>query len=387
MARSLKFGLVMPPIFPPRMQVNLARAFEWMGFDSLWFTDHLTYPDFMPSPDPWSIIAACAAQTRRIEFGTAVSDPHRQHPAAFAHRLATLDQLSKGRITLGLGTGEVMNLDPFGIPWDRRLKRLQEAVTVMRGLLDSDAPFDFEGEIFQIKHARLSVRPYKGRHLPFFLAALGPKAQAFAGRVADGWVPTTLPAEYYADYFSGIARSARENGRDPARIHRCAMMTVALADRKAPVLALMRDHALGLVWPPVAERMGLTWDAPAEAGDISYAAVNPHDPESLRRFTLRQNSMPDEILERFVFIGDVKKIRKSIGEYVDAGVDHFHLTNASLDPTAILTLATDIVPYFRGRSAPPSVFVISRAAQQVRRMGLIKDADPQKAMAWLKAQQ
>lgn len=387
MSRSLKFGLVMPPIFPPRMQVSLARAFEWMGFDALWYPDHLTFPDFMPAPDPWSIIAASALQTKRILFGTAVSDPHRQHPAAFAHRLATVDQLSKGRIILGLGTGEVMNLDPFGIPWDRRLGRMREAVTVMRGLLDSDAPFDFNGEFFQVSHARLSVRPYKRRRLPIYLGALGPKAQKFAGQVADGWVPTTLPAAFYAEYFAPIATAAREAGRDPNDIRRCAMMTVALTDRPGPVLDLMREHAMGLIWPPVAERMGLVLDAPQGSEHATYATVNPHDPDSLRAFRAKQDSIPNEVLERFVFIGDVRRIRRAIGEYVDAGVDHFHITNASLDPTAILTIANEIVPYFKKRRAPASVFVVGSAARAVRGLGLIKDADPVKAMAWLKQQQ
>ena len=74
MARPVKFGIVMPPIFPPRMQVRMSQIFEWLGFDQIWFPDHISYPDFMPAPDVWSIIAACATHTKRIEFGTSVSD-------------------------------------------------------------------------------------------------------------------------------------------------------------------------------------------------------------------------------------------------------------------------------------------------------------------------
>jgi phthiodiolone/phenolphthiodiolone dimycocerosates ketoreductase len=387
MPPPVKFGVVMPPIFPPRMQVMLAQAFEWMGFDQIWFPDHISFPDFMPAPDPWSIITACAVKTKRIRFGTAVSDPHRHHPAAFAQRLATIDQLSKGRIILGLGSGEVMNLDPFGIPWNRRLGRLKEAVTVIRGLLDSDEPFDFQGEFFQIRQARLSVRPYKRRKLPIYLAALGPKAQQFAGQVADGWVPTAMPPELYGEYFAPIAASARAAGRNPDQIERCVMMTVSLGNRPRPVLELMQDHSLGLIWPPIAEKMGLKLDFPAEAGDISYPTVNPHDPESSRRFHLAQSSLPHDLISRFVFIGDVARVRRAIGDYIDAGGNVFHLTNASLDPTAILKIATEIVPYFKKRPAPVTVQVVAAGAKLARSAGLVKDADPKKAMEWLKKQQ
>lgn len=387
MSRPLRFGIVMPPIFPPRMQVNLARAFEWMGFDQIWFPDHITFPDFMPAPDPWSIIAACALKTKRIEFGTAVSDPHRSHPAAFAHRLATVDQLTRGRIILGLGTGEVMNLDPFGIPWDRRLGRLKEAVHVMRGLLDSDDPFSFDGEFFHIREARLSVRTFKKRHLPIFLAALGPRAQEFAGQMADGWTPTSIPPQFFAEYFAPVARAAREAGRDPEDIDRCAMMTLALTDRAAPILDLLSDHALGLIWPPVAERMGLQLEPPAEAADTHYSTVNPHDGESLRKFNLHQRSIPHHVIEKFIYLGDVKRIRRAIGEFIDAGANIFHITNASLDPTAILKIANEVVPYFRPRRAPVTVQVVGGIASRLRGFGLIKDADPKKAMDWLKKQQ
>lgn len=369
------------------MQVTLAQAFEWMGFDSMWFPDHISYPDLTPAPDPWTIIPAAAMKTKRIVFGTAVTDPHRHHPAVFAQRLATIDQLSKGRVILGLGSGEVMNLDPFGIPWDRRLARTKEWVTVVRGLLDSTAPFDFEGEFFRIHHAHLSQRPYKGRHLPIYLAALGPKMQAFAGQVADGWIPTSLPAPFYAEYFAPIGRAAREAGRDPNQIDRCAMMMVGLTDRPGPVLDLMREHGMGIIWPPVKERLGLSWEVPPGTEDVTYATLNPHDPESLRKFRAQQDAIPLDVLQRFVYVGDVQKIRRAIGEYIDAGVNHFHLTNVSVDPTAIFKIATEIIPYFKKRRAPVSVFVIGSLAKKARSLGLVKDADPHKAMEWLKRQQ
>ena len=369
------------------MQVSLAQAFEWMGFDSIWFPDHITYPDLGPAPDPWSIIPAAAMKTRRIVFGTAVTDPHRHHPAVFAQRLATVDQMSKGRIILGLGSGEVMNLDPFGIPWDRRWARTREWVTVVRGLLDSTEPFDFKGEFFRIEHAHLSQRPYKGRHLPLYLAALGPKMQAYAGRVADGWIPTSLPPSFYAEYFAPIGRAAREAGRDPDQIHRCAMLMIGIADRPEPVFELVRGHAMGLIWPPVKARMGLHWEVPPGTDDVSYATINPHDPESLRKFRAQQDAIPREVLERFVFVGDVAKIRRVIGEYIDAGVDHFHLTNVSVDPTAILKIANDVIPYFKKRRPPLSVFIIGSLARKARSLGLVKDADPHKAMDWLRRQQ
>ncbi len=377
----------MPPVFPVKMQMWMSALVEWCGFDHVWLPDHVSFPDFLPCPDVWAVMAAAATKTSKTVFGVRVTDPHRVHPAVLAQRLATLDQLSQGRIVLGLGTGESMNLDAFGIPWDRRLARMKEAVQVMRALLDSDEPVTLDGEFYHLRRARLAVRPYKNRKIPLYLAALGPKAQAYAGQMADGWVPTAIPPQFYREYFEPIRQSAQQHGRDPDSIERVASLTIALVNDAAGrnrVLKVLRDHALDFIWKPVVERMGLSYSVPPEVAEVTYGTVNPFDPEQRRQYEEHQKALPDDLVERFVCVGDVARVRKMLGEYVDAGATHLDVMNASLDPTATFTIANEIIPYFRTRKAPRTVAFIGAITSRLRKVGVIQDADPDKGVAWIR---
>lgn len=382
---AVTFGIVIPPLLPPRIQVALAPVLEFLGFDRMWFPDHLLFPDQMPCSDPWTLMAAAAVRTRRIVFGTAVSDPHRVHPAVLAQRVATLDQLSRGRVILGLGSGEAMNLEPFGIPWDRRVGRLKEAITVIRRLLDSDEPFTFQGDFYQLRRARLSVRPWNNRRIPIYLAALGPMMQRLAGRVADGWIPVGLPAEHFREYHREMDEAARRAGRNPADITRSASLTFALTRRPEPVYDLLQEHALGMIWPPVARRMGLDLGTPRELADTHYITVNPCEPESRRRYEEHQRSIPRQVLERFVTVTDrVEDLHQAIAAYRAAGATDLKFTNASPDPLgSLLILAGEVIPRFRERPAPFPLRAAAAAAEVLRRAGLLPELDPRRGMRWL----
>jgi alkanesulfonate monooxygenase SsuD/methylene tetrahydromethanopterin reductase-like flavin-dependent oxidoreductase (luciferase family) len=377
-----RIGITLPPVFPVQMQLGMIMALEWMGYDSVWLPDHLVFPDHLLAPDPWSIMAAASSVTRRIVFGTAVTDCHRTHPAVMAHRLATLDRLSRGRIILGLGAGETMNLDPFGIDWNRPFSRLKEYMTVLRHLLDSREPLTFRGEFYQLENVRLSVRPYKNRKIPIYLAALGPKMQELAGQVADGWVPTTLPISHYASTFAPIAEAARAAGRDPDSLDRCANYIVGTGRNPDKIYEVLQDHALDIVWPPILKKMGLDYPIAPELAEVTYANVNPYDEPQRRRFLEHQRQVPREILKQFMTVGSLEQIRQGARDLKAAGASHLQIVNASLDPTAYLTLATALAP-LRGRAAFLPLRVASSAARTLRALRLIPDANPEKGLAWL----
>lgn len=383
----LRFGLNLPPVLPPRMQIGLAKVTEYLGFDFVWLADHMLFPNLLPCPDAWTLIAAAAPHTKRIIFGTGVSDAHRMHPAVLAQRIATTDQLAKGRIVLGLGSGEAMNLDPFGIPWDRKVRRVKESVAVLKGLLESDEPLNYSGDFYRTRSARLRVRPYKARKIPLYLAALGPLMQKFAGEVADGWLPVSIPPDQWARAFEPIRESALACGRNPDDIDRIAHIVVALSPNEEKILDMLQHHALGVVWPPVMERLGIQLEHAEELRRINYMTVNPCDDAQRERFEELQMSIPRDVLRRMTAIGDVPKLRRVIGEYVDAGATHIHFTNASLDPTATVTLAAEIIPYFKRRTAPFTVAFLNAGVTMLRRAGVVREADPDAGIEWVKKQQ
>ena len=357
MPASPTFGFTLPPALDVNLQVSLAAFVERMGFDRLWLPDHLGYPDWSQAPCAWSLLTAMAMRTRRITLGTAVSDPHRVPPAVFAQRAATLDQISRGRVIIGLGTGEAMNVAPFGIAWDRRLARLKDTVAITRALLDTRGPVHYDGALHSIPGGALSVRPYKERRIPIYLAALGPKAQQLCGEVCDGWLPVVIPPEHFAHYHAPIIDAARAAGRDPSCIDRVANIPVALVDdEKASrmlVVASARRYALTLVWPPVLEQMGMPLDSPPEFGDASYITVNPADPESMARYRGLQRWIPEDVVMKFVYYGTMPRLKRIVGDYLDAGATSVTLVNVSPDPLeSTVRLATELVPAFRGGRAP-----------------------------------
>ena len=149
MEKKLKFGIAGPvPGESISNLINYTKLYERGGFDTVWFPDHVVFMAKTLTPEVWSVITAASIKTKKIVMGT-IGDAHRIHPAIFAHRLATVDHISSGRIFVCVGYGEKMNLDPYGIRWDKPLKRVVESVKIMRALWKGE-PVDFNGEIYKL---------------------------------------------------------------------------------------------------------------------------------------------------------------------------------------------------------------------------------------------
>ena len=156
----MRLGAVIDDISPTDSLQRGVRA-ERLGFDSLWFSDHLMDTGGIRI-DPWTTMGAISASTTKIEMCCAVSDVQRVHPAKLAHMVATLSDLSKGRTLLGVGAGEAMNLVPFGIEFGapkERVERLGEAIQVAKLLWSSSSrnPVSFQGRFFSLKDAWLDI--------------------------------------------------------------------------------------------------------------------------------------------------------------------------------------------------------------------------------------
>jgi phthiodiolone/phenolphthiodiolone dimycocerosates ketoreductase len=224
-------GRIMPPA---DKAVQFAQRAEADGFDAIWWPCHLMgwIPDsvwveeltglakFQANPhmyfDPLIMMGAAGAATERIKVGVSVTDTIRRHPAMLAQAALTVDHLAGGRSIFGLGSGERMNVAPYGIEWSKPVGHLEEALRVIRLLWESEGPVDFAGQFFNLDAAVLGLDPFEGRPPPIWLAAHGPRMLEICGRLADGWVPTNIEPEDYAQKLSVIHESAERAGRDPA---------------------------------------------------------------------------------------------------------------------------------------------------------------------------
>ncbi len=226
-------GRIMPPA---DSAIRFAKRAEADGFDAVWWPDHLMgwIPDsvwtedmtglvkFQANPhvhfDPLIMMGAAGAATERIRVGVNVTDTIRRHPAMLAMQALTVDHLARGRSILGLGSGERMNVTPYGIEWSKPVGRLEEAITIMRLLWESEGPVDFEGTFFSLDSAVLGLAPFEGKSPEIWLGAHGPRMLDMCGRLADGWLPTNIRPEVYAQKLSVIRASAAAAQRDPDAI-------------------------------------------------------------------------------------------------------------------------------------------------------------------------
>jgi alkanesulfonate monooxygenase SsuD/methylene tetrahydromethanopterin reductase-like flavin-dependent oxidoreductase (luciferase family) len=227
--RPLKVGINMPTTegsFAGKMArwadlLAFAERAEALGFDSLWIPDHLLlkWQEQMHGTwECWSLLAALAAVTHRIELGSLVSSTTFRSPALLAKMADTVDEISGGRLILGLGAGWDGPEDlAFGAPSDHRVARFEEALQIIVPLLRT-GHVDFEGQYYQARDCELLPRGPRPGGLPILIGAKGPRMLRLAATYADLWNaegPMRSPEQFIPLRESFNAACAAV-GRDPA---------------------------------------------------------------------------------------------------------------------------------------------------------------------------
>jgi alkanesulfonate monooxygenase SsuD/methylene tetrahydromethanopterin reductase-like flavin-dependent oxidoreductase (luciferase family) len=237
--RPLKVGIQLPEVEREvrwTELLDMTRAIEDEGFDSIWVGEHLLYrwPD-RPARGPWeawTLMAAIAAATSRVELGPLVACAGFHNPALLAKQAATIDEISAGRFVLGLGAGwNQVEFDAFGFPFDHRIDRFEEAFTIIATLLREGA-IDFDGRYFQARDCELLPRGPRPTGPPLLIGSKGPRMLRIALPQADAW------NVWWADTGNSPAGvpplrdivddAARDVGRDPASIERTVAVLVQL---------------------------------------------------------------------------------------------------------------------------------------------------------------
>jgi probable F420-dependent oxidoreductase len=192
--------------------VEVARRAELLGFADLWVSDNAI--DRAMCFDSLTVLSWAAAATTRIGVGVAVLVLPTYHPIRVAHQIATLDQLSGGRVLLGVGLGRQDEYTAFQIPAERRVRRFTESVEVIRALW-GPGEVSFQGEIYQLDGLTVGTRPL--RPPPIWFGGAHPAAIGRAARLADGWMGGGGTSN--ASFVSAVPRlraGLEELGRDPA---------------------------------------------------------------------------------------------------------------------------------------------------------------------------
>ncbi len=210
--------------------VRMARLAEEVGLDSVWVGDHLLYD--LPGVGPrgpweaWTSLAALAEATERVELGPLVAATAFHQPQMLAKMAATVDEISGGRLVLGLGAGwNEREFRAFGFPYDRRVSRFEEAFTIIRRLL-REGQVDFQGRFYRADDCVLSPRGPRPQGPPLLIGSTGRRMLTITLPHADAW---NVWWARFGNTPEGFARQSRlvdevceEVGRDPAGIERTA---------------------------------------------------------------------------------------------------------------------------------------------------------------------
>jgi alkanesulfonate monooxygenase SsuD/methylene tetrahydromethanopterin reductase-like flavin-dependent oxidoreductase (luciferase family) len=229
---------------------------EELGFDHAWLVDHLVDTDGPPTNpchEAWTLLAAIAARTSRVRLGVLVSSNTFRHPAVLLKQAVTVDHISAGRLTLGIGTGwHEDEHRRYGIPLPppaERVDRLEEAVRIAHLLMGQERS-SFAGRYYQLDDARLEPRPVQSPRIPILIAAHRPRMLRIAARYADQWDTfATLPGtatdgmtDDPAARIRALDAACREVGRDPSEIRRSTWAPVEVLASEATYEHYVRSH-------------------------------------------------------------------------------------------------------------------------------------------------
>lgn len=241
-----KLGIILPVAEwrmdgeTPRWSDLLAMSLkaEEIGFDSIWVVDHL----IVESPteptagvwEGWTLLAALAATTDRVELGSLVTCIGFRNPTLLAKMAETVDEISGGRLVLGLGAGHhEPEYRQFGFPFDHRVSRFEEAIQIIHGLL-RDGHVDFQGQYHQAENCVLRPRGPRPGQIPIMIGTTGPRMLDLTARFADHWNvyfdKTGNTAEGLKPLLEKVDEACEKAGRDPKTLERSVSVLVGLGD-------------------------------------------------------------------------------------------------------------------------------------------------------------
>jgi alkanesulfonate monooxygenase SsuD/methylene tetrahydromethanopterin reductase-like flavin-dependent oxidoreductase (luciferase family) len=204
----VRFGLTILPEERWAQAAPRWRAAEDLGWDDLWTYDHLVWGGLPESPWFGAVptLTAAASVTSRVGLGTFVASPNFRHPVPFVRDALALDDISGGRLLLGVGTGGDLDAAKLGdsLPLKTRVDRFHEWARLLRRLLDEDH-VDHDGEHFRAVDARTLPGPVAAQGIPLLIAANGPRSIRLAAEVGDGWVTYGGAGETLEEWWDHVA--------------------------------------------------------------------------------------------------------------------------------------------------------------------------------------
>ncbi len=348
--KRIQFGI--GGMFVPPAELNAAavQRYEKEGFDFVAYWDvmcsfiprSIWTPDIVPAAefydidcfmDAFALMAQAATVTSKIGLGIFATDVLRRPPPVLAQSFLTIDHMAKGRAWFALGAGETKQFAPYGIPREKPFGHLEESIKIIRMLGESKGTVDYEGPIWNLKNAVLTLPPYNGKLPPLYVATGPGRGMDICGKYSDGWgtfLPPTGSPEWYAEQVKTIKRTAEENGRDPEQLDFIGGIMAIIAPTEdlvdqATLSPALRWDAASLVSGPEAWKrfgvknpLGENWSYPRDLVPMDWSREN----------TLKiANQVTPEMVRNMRACGTPQSVADQLQPYIDAGMNKILVAN------------------------------------------------------------
>jgi len=315
-------GIEFVPNIPLGELVSHAVLAEKCGFDMIWVTDHYN------NRNVYVALSLLAEKTKEVKLGPGATNPYHIHPALTASAVASLDEISGGRATLGMGAGDETTLASIGIHREKPVARLKEAVGLIRRLLAGER-VTFDGEFFRLNGAQLTYTPSK---IPIYIGAQGPLMLKTAGLIGDG---VLINASHPLDFEYAIPRLKHAKKNFDIAAYTSFSVDQNEKRAKEAVLPIVAYIVAGT--PKfILERHGIRLE---EALSIKGALVRGD-------FRAAFASVTDQMIDAFSIYGSPEHCLQRIQELYELGVTQV-VIGSPIGPdksVAIKTIGREIIP-------------------------------------------
>src|SRR5215475_5659713 len=227
------------PLTNPENVLNFAKKCEAMGLHSMWTIDRIAYDTL----EPLTILATAAGATQKIRIGTSVLLPGLRHPALLAKSVATLDFISNGRITIGVGFGSrEKDFTAVELPFEGRGSRAVESVQLMKRLWTEDN-VTHKGRFFSVQNLTIGPRPIQ-KPIPIFTSGSAEISLKRAGSWANGFICGSSAIPEFPTTWEKIAHYARAAGRNPDEIEKAGLTFMAINDNTAKAVETLNSYVM-----------------------------------------------------------------------------------------------------------------------------------------------
>ena len=349
-----------------RKKVIAASKENW---ESLWLPDHLSgmggtlVDDYL---SPWALFGAMAELVKGKSFGTAVTDPHRIHPAVLAQLCTSINHLTEGNLILGIGAGEAMNLKAYGIPSDRALSKMRESINYMKSFWENGRNISFEGQHYNAKNANLLPKPVSD--IPIWIGSNSPKTLKLTGEIADGWMPVGIDSKTYTAKKQQIVDAMNDKGRDLDKFSFGVFQFTFINDDTNKINQRIQGSKFELLTTPQRIKELGYWKEEYEeiylettgykSDELNILKIDRDDVAGfdLRKLQPLVNDIPDDLIRESMMIVTKEEIIKRIRTYIEAGANHFIFssTNGASSKNAPFTywdasriISEEIIPLFK----------------------------------------